>query len=124
MVRSQSWDKKLPSRAFLIFNNPTNALKHISFLTEGTNDAMVQFLSPLLPLARALGIPVLDFDKYQISRDSKSTGDVVIPLVVDYLKQRWVYHIVLGKWHEGRRGWGSFNTDDMRHAQLRNGRRR
>ncbi|KAL7543182.1 hypothetical protein ACHAXR_012468 [Thalassiosira sp. AJA248-18] len=87
MVRSKSWDKKLPSRSSLIFTNPSNAPNHISFLAEGTNDAMVEFLSPLLPLARILGIPVLDFDKYQMSRDSKATGDVVIPLVVDYLKQ-------------------------------------
>lgn len=86
MIRSQSWDK-LPSRASLIFNNPRNAPNHISFLAEGTNDAMVNFLSPLLPLSRFLGIPVLDFDKYQISRDSRATGEVVIPLVVDYLKQ-------------------------------------
>mmetsp|Transcript_28655 Transcript_28655/g.61128 ORF Transcript_28655/g.61128 Transcript_28655/m.61128 type:complete len:460 (+) Transcript_28655:85-1464(+) len=86
MVRLQSWNT-LPSRAFLIFTNPSNAPNHISFLTEGTNDAMVEFLSPLLPLARALGIPVLDFDKYQVSRDSKATGEVVIPLVVDYMKQ-------------------------------------
>jgi len=85
-IRSQSWDK-LPSRASLIFNNPSNAPNHISFLAEGTNDAMVKFLSPLLPLSRWLGIPVLDFDKYQISRDSKATGEVVIPLVVDYLKE-------------------------------------
>lgn len=85
-VRFKSWDK-LPERAALIFANEENAPNHISFLAEGTNDAMVEFLSPLLPLARALGIPVLDFDKYQLSRDSKGTGEVVIPLVVEYLKQ-------------------------------------
>ena len=85
-IRFKSWDK-LPERAVFIFANEENAPNHISFLAEGTNDAMVEFLSPLLPLARALGIPVLDFDKYQLSRDSKGTGEVVIPLVVEYLKQ-------------------------------------
>lgn len=76
LVRSKSLSK-LPSRSYLIFNNPANAPNHISCLDEGTNDAMVQFLSPLLPLARALGIPVLDFDKYQVSRDSKINLSVV-----------------------------------------------
>ena len=87
MVRLQSWGEKLPPRSALIFNNPSNAPNHISFLAEGTNDAMVGFLSPLLPLARTLGIPVLDFDKYQVSRDSRVTAGVVNPLVVEYMKQ-------------------------------------
>ncbi|KAL9186327.1 hypothetical protein ACHAXT_005565 [Thalassiosira profunda] len=86
-ARSQSWGR-LPGRASLIFSDPATAPNHISFLSEMTNDAMIDFLSPLLPLARALKIPVLDFDKYQVSRDSKATGEVVIPLVVDYLKQK------------------------------------
>lgn len=89
-VRSKSWNV-LPSRASLIFRNQGNAApNHISFLALGPNDAMVDFLSPLLPLARALGIPVLDFDKYQLSRDSAATGEVVIPLIVDYLKQKMI----------------------------------
>ena len=77
---------KLPSKSALIFDKP-DAPNHISFLAEGTNDAMMQLLSPLLPLAQSLGIPVLDFDKYQQSRDSKQTARVVIPLVTSYLKQ-------------------------------------
>ena len=76
----------IPSKASLIFAGDF-APNHISFLSEETNDAMVDFLSPLLPVARALQIPVLDFDKYQLSRDSRSCGDVVVPLVVGYLKQ-------------------------------------
>ena len=48
---------------------------------------MIQLLSPLLPVAQSLGIPVLDFDKYQKSRDSRQTAEVVIPLVTSYLKQ-------------------------------------
>ena len=31
---------------------------------------MVEFLSPLLPLAQALKIPLLDFDKYAMRPDS------------------------------------------------------
>ena len=90
-VRAKSYNEFLPPRSYLIFDNDsTNAPppNHISFLSEGTNDAMVGFLSPLLPVARLLKIPVLDFDRYQASRDSGVTGDVVIPLVVEYLKQR------------------------------------
>jgi len=77
---------KLPSKSALIFDRP-DAPNHISFLAEGTNDAMIQLLSPLLPVAQSLGIPVLDFDKYQKSRDSRQTAEVVIPLVTSYLKQ-------------------------------------
>jgi hypothetical protein len=76
----------IPSKASLIFSG-VDAPNHISFLSEETNNAMVDFLSPLLPVARALRIPVLDFDKYQLSRDSRVCGDVVVPLVVGYLKQ-------------------------------------
>jgi len=85
-IKSKTWGK-LPPRASLLFRNRSSAPNHISFLAEGPNDAMVQFLSPLLPVARFVGIPVLDFDKYQTSRDSKATGEVYIPLVVDYMKQ-------------------------------------
>ena len=88
-VQNQAWGK-LPARASLLFGERRNAPNHISFLAEGPNDAMVQFLSPLLPVARAANIPVLDFDKYQVSRDSKETGNVVIPLVVDYMKQMMI----------------------------------
>ena len=89
-ARTRSWDA-LPSRTALIFRKMGDAApNHISFLAVGPNDAMVDFLSPLLPVARALGIPVLDFDKYQVSRDSAATGEVVIPLIVDYLKQMMI----------------------------------
>lgn len=76
----------IPSKAALVFAG-SNAPNHISFLSEATNDAMVDFLSPLLPVARGLKIPVLDFDKYQLSKDSRAFGDVLTPLVVGYLKQ-------------------------------------
>ena len=76
----------LPRRAALVFDRP-DAPNHISFLAEGVNDAMIELLSPLLPVAKAISIPVLDFDRYQVSRDSKATAAVVIPLVLQYLKQ-------------------------------------
>ena len=85
-VRSKSWQKLSPRTSF-IFRDLNNGPNHISFLAEPCNDAMISFLSPLLPVAQLLGIPVLDFDRYQVSRDSAATGEVVIPLVVDYLKQ-------------------------------------
>jgi len=56
---------------------------------------MVEFLSPLLPLARSLKIPLLDFDKYQLSRDSKDTSNVVIPLIVKYMKQNTIPRVLL-----------------------------
>ena len=47
---------------------------------------MVATLAPLLPLAQALGIPVLDFDRYSESRDSEVTAEAVVPVVVDWLE--------------------------------------
>lgn len=88
MLQETSLDDKkdLPHRAALVFDRP-DAPNHISFLAEGVNDAMLDFLSPLLPIAQAFEIPVLDFDRYQVSRDSKVTAEILIPLVVRYLKQ-------------------------------------
>ena len=79
-------DLPLPSRAALVLDRD-DAPNHISFLAGNVNDSMVSFLSPLLPIAQALSIPVLDFDKYQESRDSAATASVVIPLVSAYLTQ-------------------------------------
>ena len=59
---------------------------HISFLSEGTNDEMVKFLSPFLPLARLLGIPLLDFDAYQLSGDAAPTARAVTPAVVSFFR--------------------------------------
>jgi pimeloyl-ACP methyl ester carboxylesterase len=74
----------IPDRAALVFDR-SNAPNHISFLSENVNDAMVSFLSPLLPVAQAFEIPVLDFDKYVISRDSAQTAAVLKPLISDFL---------------------------------------
>jgi len=54
---------------------------HISFLSPATNGAMVEFLSPLLPLANFLGVPVLDFDVYRELRDAGATAKVVLPVI-------------------------------------------
>ena len=58
---------------------------HISFLSSRTNDAMVEVLSPLLPVARAVGVPVLDFDVYQTTRDSDAVNAQLVPLVAEWL---------------------------------------
>jgi hypothetical protein len=78
---------RLPPRATLLFDRPDSP-NHISFLTDEVNNAMIDLLAPLLPLAQVMKIPVLDFDKYKESRDSKQTGDVFIPVVTAYLKQQ------------------------------------
>jgi hypothetical protein len=84
---TMSINDRLPSRAALVYDRP-DAPNHISFLSQGVNDAMIDLLSPLLPVAQALSIPVLDFDRYQLSRDSGPTAEAVHPLVVAYLKQQ------------------------------------
>jgi hypothetical protein len=74
----------IPDRAALVFDRE-DAPNHISYLSANTNDAMLSFLSPLLPITNALGIPVLDFDKYMISRDSARTGNILKPLISNFL---------------------------------------
>lgn len=86
MLEERAVLEKLPKRAALVIDRP-DAPNHISFLSEGVNDAMIDFLSPLLPVAQAMSIPVLDFDRYKLSRDSKATAEILHPLIVQYLKQ-------------------------------------
>lgn len=78
---------KIPPRSTVVFDRP-DAPNHISFLCDGVNEAMIDLLSPLLPVAEAMNIPVLDFDKYKVSRDSDATARIVVPLVCKYLKQQ------------------------------------
>jgi hypothetical protein len=85
-VRTDNQFASLPRRAAIFFDRP-DAPNHISYLCEGVNNAMIEFLSPLLPLAQALSIPVLDFDKYKESRDSIATASIVHPLIIRYLQQ-------------------------------------
>jgi hypothetical protein len=86
IVKLNEASPSLPRRSALIFDRP-DAPNHISYLSEGVNEAMIEFLSPLLPVAKALSIPVLDFDKYKTSRDSAATAAIVHPLIIHYLKQ-------------------------------------
>ena len=84
---SASTKTAIPRRTAMIFERE-NGPNHISFLAGSVNDAMIDLLSPLLPIAQALNIPVLDFDKYSESRDSKQTADIMVPIVSAYLRQR------------------------------------
>jgi len=59
---------------------------HISFLSTQTNDALLSYLSPLLPLARALKTPLLDFDVYSLTRDSAATAAVFVPAVSAFFR--------------------------------------
>lgn len=47
-LQEQALVEQIPGRAALVFDRE-DAPNHISFLAEGVNDAMVDFLSPLLP---------------------------------------------------------------------------
>lgn len=78
--------QRLPSRAAILYDKP-DAPNHISFLAESVNDAMIDFLSLLIPLAKAFNIPLLDFDRYQVSRDSLKTAEMVHPVILRYMKQ-------------------------------------
>ncbi|KAL3931839.1 MAG: hypothetical protein SGBAC_011123 [Bacillariaceae sp.] len=77
---------QIPPTSALVFDRPDGP-NHISYLSENVNEAMISFLSPLLPVAQALSIPVLDFDKYQKSRDAKATAAIVQPLISSFLAQ-------------------------------------
>ena len=50
---------------------------------------MVAFFSPLLPLAKLLRVPLLDFDAYAESRDSGPTGEAFIPPVVAFFRANY-----------------------------------
>jgi hypothetical protein len=43
----------LPRRATLVLDRP-DAPNHLSLLAEGVNDAMIELLSPLLPVAQVM----------------------------------------------------------------------
>jgi len=83
---SSTTTTKYASKTALIIDRP-DAPNHISFLAGNVNDSMVSFLSPLLPVAQTLSIPVLDFDRYKESRDSVVTASVTVPLIVGFFRQ-------------------------------------
>ena len=73
-----------PRAAFVKYEGDA-APCHISFLSARSNDAMVETLAPLLPLARLLDVPLLDFDTYQLTRDSDAVLRRLVPAVVGWL---------------------------------------
>jgi len=83
---------KSPARAALLFKEDAGAAaaapSHISFLSSATNDAMVDFLSPVLPLARLLGVPVFDLDVYQQRPDSDAIAAAVLPAILRFLESQ------------------------------------
>jgi hypothetical protein len=87
LLQESNLPSNMPSRAALIFDRPDGP-NHISYLSENVNNAMISFLSPLLPVARAMSIPVLDFDRYQESQDSVQTAAIVEPLISSFLIQQ------------------------------------
>ena len=60
---------------------------HVSFLAPDVNVEMQNFLGPLLPVARFLGIPVLDFDKYGLLFDAERTAEKCVPAATSFLRQ-------------------------------------
>lgn len=59
---------------------------HISFLWRGTNEAMFELLAPLLPLARALNLFLLDFDVEIESRLAEPTAAQLMPAVCRFFE--------------------------------------
>ena len=75
-----------PRRGVIAFSGE-NAPCHVSFLAPDVNDEMQNFLGPLLPVARFLGIPVLDFDKYGLLLDADATAETCMPAATAFLTQ-------------------------------------
>lgn len=73
----------LPSPAFVRLTTAN----HLSFLSDRTNDALIDVVGNLLPVARALDIRALDFDKYYDARDSQATLRTLAPLVTRFFAQ-------------------------------------
>ena len=74
--------KRPPKRGAFVFasdNSPAPLPNHISFLWSEVDEAMVSLLSPLLPLAKALGLFLLDFDVYVANRDAEQTAAALVP---------------------------------------------
>ena len=74
--------KRPPKRGAFIFasdNSPAPLPNHISFLWSEVDEAMVSLLSPLIPLAKGLGLFLLDFDVYVANRDAEQTAAALVP---------------------------------------------
>ena len=73
---------KPPARGAFVFAEDNTAAplpNHLSFLWSEVNEAMSSLLSPLLPLAKVLGLFVLDFDVYIQNRDADRTAAQLVP---------------------------------------------
>ena len=84
-------EKSPPQRGALIYKDggalPAGATQlpnHISFLWTGVDEAMIELLSPFLPVAKALRLFVLDFDTYLEARDAEVTAADVAPAVLRF----------------------------------------
>ena len=84
-------EKSPPQRGALIYKDggvlPAGASQlpnHISFLWTGVDEAMIELLSPFLPVAKALRLFVLDFDTYLEARDAEVTAADVAPAVLRF----------------------------------------
>ena len=75
-----------PRRGVIAFGGES-APCHVSFLAPDVNVEMQNFLGPLLPVARFLSIPVLDFDKYGLLFDAERTAEACVPAATSFLRQ-------------------------------------
>ena len=75
-----------PRRGVIAFGGES-APCHVSFLAPDVNVEMQNFLGPLLPVARFLKIPVLDFDKYGLLFDAELTAEACVPAATSFLRQ-------------------------------------
>jgi len=75
-----------PRRGVIAFGGES-APCHVSFLAPDVNVEMQNFLGPLLPVARFLSIPVLDFDKYGLLFDAERTAETCVPAATSFLRQ-------------------------------------
>ena len=82
-----------PRRGALIYTaegelprGATQLPNHLSFLWSGVDESMVDLLAPLLPVAKALRLFVLDFDTYLDARDADTTAADVAPAVLRFFR--------------------------------------
>ena len=75
-----------PRRGVIAFGGE-DAPCHVSFLAPDVNVEMQNFLGPLLPVARFLKIPVLDFDRYGLLYDAEPTAEKCVPAATSFLRQ-------------------------------------
>jgi hypothetical protein len=84
--------KKSTSGALFINSPVTDGSRympsHISFLDAEANAALVRVLRPLLPLAKLLRLPTLDFDVYVQRIDAEATAAAVRPSIIEFFLRR------------------------------------